>query len=249
MRVGLTPCLMAVEGIVSCLSEFGDTMTLTGGRFCFVLLLALASAGCQSDDTSAKPPYVSVANDRGALTATAPAASRVETIATASPQDKGDRYFIEFRSRYALSYGHSYVIFGRANEAGEMVSPEVAGLHPKSKSAVPYVLGHFFPVPSETGWSDGDLEDQYRSASWRVMLNEAQYNKVVAYIRQLQKSSPVWNATVYNCNAFAADIAKSMGYKTPPIWLRPQQFMTQLREMNTGSSAADKSAPTVSTAG
>ena len=232
-------------------------MALAGSRLYFVLLLALVSAGCQSD-TSAKPPYVSVADGRGAPTATAPAASRVETIATASPQDtaspqipqnKDYRYFIEFRSRYALSYGHSYVIFGRANEAGEMVGPEVAGLHPASKSAVPYVLGHFLPVPSETGWSDGDLEEEYRSASWRVMLNEAQYNKAVAYIRQLQKSSPVWNATVYNCNAFVADIAKSMGYKTPPIWLRPQQFMTQLREMNTGSSAADNGARTVPAAG
>ena len=130
-----------------------------------------------------------------------------------------------------------------------MVGPEVAGLHPASKSAVPYVLGHFLPVPSETGWATVISKEQCRSASWRVMLGEAQYNKMVAYIRQLQKSSPVWNATVYNCNAFAADIAKSMGYKTPPIWLRPQQFMTELREMNTTSSAANKSAPTVSTAG
>ena len=81
------------------------------------------------------------------------------------------------------------------------------------------------------------------------MLDEAQYNKVVAYIRQLQKSSPVWNATVYNCNAFVADIAKSMGYKTPPIWLRPQQFMTELREMNTDSTAAENGPRTVSASG
>ena len=248
-EVGLTPGFVAVEGLVPCSPEFGIAMTLADGRLYFLLLLALVSAGCQSEDTSPKPPYVSVADGRGALNATAPAASRVETIATASPQEKDDQYFIEFRSRYALSYGHSYVIFGRMNEAGEMVGPEVAGLHPKSKSAVPYVLGHFLPVPSETGWSDGDLEEQYRSASWRVMLNKAQYTKVVAYIRQMQESSPVWNASVYNCNAFAADIAKSMGYKTPAIWLRPQQFMTQLREMNTGPNAADNGARTVSAAG
>ena len=172
-----------------------------------------------------------------------------EAVVAASPQDKDYRYFVEFRSRYALSYGHSYVIFGRTNQAGEMIDPEVAGLHPASKSAVPYVLGHFLPVPSETGWSDGDLEEAYRSASWRVMLYESQYNKVVAYIRKLQKSSPVWNATVYNCNAFVADIARSMGYETPPIWLRPQQFMTTLREMNTGPSAADNGLRTVSLAG
>ena len=107
------------------------------------------------------------------------------------------------------------------------------------RAPFPYVLGHIVPVPSETGWSDGDLEEPYRSASWRVMLNEAQYTKVVAYIRKLQASSPVWQASVYNCNAFTADVANFMGFKTPPIWLRPQQFMTRLREMNTDPNAAD----------
>ena len=130
-----------------------------------------------------------------------------------------------------------------------MITPEVAGLHPKSKSAVPYVLGHLVPVPSETGWSDGDLEEPYRSASWRIMLNEAQYTKVVADIRKLQASSPVWQASVYNCNAFAADVARSMGFKTPAIWLRPQQFMTELREMNTAPNAADNATRQVLAAG
>ncbi len=184
---------------------------MTDGRILFVALVAPVVVSCQSEDTKPLPRFVSHAG---------------------SPQDSVNRYFIEFRSRYALSYGHTYVVFGRANRAGEMINPQVAGLAPASKSAVPYVLGHFVPVPSETGWSDGDLEEAYRSASWRVMLSEAQYNKVVAYIRKLQASSPVWNATVYNCNAFVGNIAGSMGYKAPPIWLRPQQFVSQLREMN-----------------
>ena len=234
-------------------------MTLAGGWPYFVLLLALVSAGCQSEDTSAKPSFVTVGYGLGQLTAvplaTPAEAVAAETVAAEAiptesiPQENHDRYFIEFRSRYALSYGHSYVVFGRVNEAGEMVDPEVAGLAPASKSAVPYVLGHIVPVPSETGWSDGDLEEPYRSASWRIMLDEAQYTKVVAYIRKLQASSPVWQASVYNCNAFTADIARSMGFKTPPIWLRPQQFMTRLREMNTAPSAADNATRTALAAG
>ncbi len=115
-----------------------------------------------------------------------------------------------------------------------MISPEVAGLAPASEDAAPYVIGHFIPVPATTGETDGDLEEQYRSASWRVMLTDAEYNDTVAYIRKLQARSRLWEATVYNCNAFVADIAKHMGYKTPGIWLRPQQFITNLREMNTG---------------
>lgn len=158
-------------------------------------------------------------------------------MAQAGTVNSDRQYFIEFRSRYALSYGHTYAVFGRATKSGEMINPEVAGLHPASESPVPYVLGHLIPVPAETGWSDGDLEEEYRSASWRIMLNEAEYRDVVAYIRKLQANTGTWNATVYNCNAFVGSIARHMGYKTPSKWLRPQQFITQLREMNTGRKA------------
>jgi len=167
-------------------------------------------------------------------------------VASVAPSVTGARarsakdhpYFIEFRSRYALSYGHTYVVFGRVNGAGQVISREVAGLHPTSYNASVYMLGHVLPVPAETGASDGDLEEEYRSASWRVMLDKQEYNNVISYIRKLQASSPVWEASVYNCNAFTGDIASFMGYKTPSRYLRPQQFMTQLRELNTGAKGA-----------
>lgn len=204
---------------------------LLGGRLSVVAFLALATAACQ--DTSPAPRFVSSANGMKPVLA-APTAARELKEDTSKNKTYG--YFIEFRSRYALSYGHTYVVFGRSTKNGEMINPEVAGLHPRSESAVPYVLGHFLPVEAETGWSDGDLEEQYRSASWRVMLTEAEYKKVVANIRKLQASSPVWHAALYNCNAFVADIARSMGYKTPSIQLRPQQFVTKLRELNARQS-------------
>ncbi|ATU92035.1 hypothetical protein [Phyllobacterium zundukense] len=207
------------------------------GRLLFLVLLAVALAACQTRD-EIKPGYLSGAGDDGVAVMT--------TSATAKPkpsQQKESRYFIEFRSRYALTYGHSYVVFGRLDQKGQMIDPEVAGLAPASKSAVPYVLGHYVPVPSETGWSDGDLEDKYRSASWRVMLSEAEYRKVVAYIRKLKASSPVWHAALYNCNAFVADIARSMGYKAPGIWLRPQQFIVKLRQMNGGPNPIGYTGP------
>ncbi|MGH6763706.1 MAG: hypothetical protein ACRECW_19205 [Phyllobacterium sp.] len=196
-------------------------MTLANGRLPVVVLLALALASCGTSDKNQQPAFVSSALENG--------------VSTTKAFPVGDKqHFIEFRSRYALSYGHSYVIFGRVNKAGAMVNPEVAGLAPASTSTTPYVMGHFVPVPAETGWSDGDLEEAYRSASWRIMLTDAEYKEVVASIRKLQASSPVWHASLYNCNAFVADIARSMGYKAPGIWLRPQQFITKLREMNGG---------------
>lgn len=147
------------------------------------------------------------------------------------------QYFIEFRSRYAYTYGHSFVIFGRLDRTGKMIDPQVAGLAPKSNDPTIYMLGHVTPVPASTGWTDGDLEDKYMSANWRVMLSETEYRKVVAKIRKLQASSPLWHAVLYNCNAFVADIARFMGYKTPGIWLKPQQFITKLRQMNGGPNA------------
>ncbi|WP_378942611.1 hypothetical protein [Mesorhizobium sp. ANAO-SY3R2] len=205
---------------------------VTSSRLSVLAFLTLAMAACQ--DTAPLPRYVSNADDgKKPVLAPATAAIAIDTKTTAS---KGYGYFIEFRSRYALSYGHTYVVFGRANRSGEMINPQVAGLHPRSESQVPYMLGHFVPVAAETGVSDGDLEEKYRSASWRVMLSESEYNKVVADIRKLQKSSPVWHAALYNCNAFVASIAKTMGYKTPAIQLRSQQFVTKLREMNAGKA-------------
>jgi hypothetical protein len=218
-------------------------MTLFSGRLSVAVLFAVAVAGC-APDAQIKPNVVSYDNE-GSMAVGAPSNSKTRNSAletASSPQQTG-RYYIEFRSRYALSYGHTYVIFGRLDNGGKVIDREVAGLHPASNSAVPYVLGHYIPVPAETGESDGDLEDKYRSASWRVTLNEAEYNKVVAYIRKLQASSHLWQATVFNCNAFVGEIARSMGYKTPGIWLRPQQFVTRLREMNGGPNAVGYTGP------
>ncbi|MBZ9655972.1 hypothetical protein [Phyllobacterium lublinensis] len=203
-------------------------MTHPNIRLLVMVLFTLLTAVCQ---TSAKSGPG--AGDGAAPVKTTAATTR-SNVAAKTPKREAGRYFIEFRSRYALTYGHTYVVFGRMNNAGQMIDPEVAGLAPATTSVVPYVLGHYIPVPSETGWTDGDLEDRYRSASWRVTLNQSQYNKVVAYIRKLKASSPVWHAVLYNCNAFVGDIAKSMGYKVPNPLLRPQQYITKLREMNGG---------------
>ena len=207
---------------------------MTGrGIAVFAMALFLAAAGCQSDDLPPQPGYVSLAGERTASVAPSVTMAGSQASLTHS-RSRDHRYFIEFRSRYALSYGHTYVAFGQVNDAGRPIGLEIAGLHPKSTSETPYVLGHFVPVPAETGASDGDLEEKYRSASWRVMLNETEYRDVVGYIRKLQAGSPVWQASVYNCNAFTGKIASYMGYKAPSPYLRPQQFITRLREMNTG---------------
>ena len=42
------------------------------------------------------------------------------------------------------------------------------------------------PVPSETGASWGDLDEQYLTAQFCVALTEAEYRKAQTYINQLQ---------------------------------------------------------------
>jgi len=150
-------------------------------------------------------------------------------------QKAAQRYFIEFRSRTAVSYGHAFVLFGKLDAQGRIVESEISGLHPATDSSIPYALGHLIPVPAETGPSFGDDDEQYVTARYRILLNEAEYNQVVAYIREKQANSPVWHAVLYSCVTFIKDIAQSMGLRTPRTSvIYPETFVNDLREMNAG---------------
>ncbi len=166
--------------------------------------------------------------------APAPPATRDQAAKRADP------YFIEFRSRYAMSYGHAFVVFGRGKGPGKKINPnQIAGLHPATDSPIPFWVGHVIPVTSETGASEGDTDEIYVSARYRVLLTKAEYDKVVAYIRKLQKTKTLWQEMVYNCNSFVGDIAAFIGLKTPPsAWVMPQTYVTELRDLNEGRPRA-----------
>jgi hypothetical protein len=154
------------------------------------------------------------------------------TPASAKPQTATRGvYYVDFRARTAASYGHAFVWYGRADQK----QIEVAGLHPASESVIPYIIGHVLPVPSETGKSYGDLDDEYLTASYRVYMNEAEAQRVFAYIKRLQSTSPLWNAATYNCVAFIQDIARYMGLKVPGNHLLyPEDWVNRLKELNGG---------------
>ena len=138
-------------------------------------------------------------------------------------------YYVDFRARTAASYGHAFIWYGKTSEK----AVEVAGLHPAGDT-VPYVLGHVVFVPSETGASYGDLDEQYLTASYRVYLNEEDAKKVFAYIKHIQATSPLWNAATANCTAFIGRVATFMGLKAPFHLLKPEEYVNQLRELNGG---------------
>ena len=138
-------------------------------------------------------------------------------------------YYVDFRARTAASWGHAFVWYGKTSEK----KVEVAGLTPAGDTAA-YMLGYVTWVPSETGASYGDLDPDYLTASYRVYLSEADAKKVFAYIQKLKANSPVWSAEVSNCTAFIGDIASFMGLKTPVRWLRPENYVNKLKELNGG---------------
>jgi hypothetical protein len=147
-------------------------------------------------------------------------------------------YYIEFRSRYSWDYGHTYLVHGRVGEAPTKAS--VAGLSPVGDDSTAWVIGHYVPVLAETGWTDGDLEDKFITARYRVLMNKEQYDRTMTFVRDMQSRSHTWSAELYNCNAFVAEVATFMGLKVPASTLiYPKIFVTHLRVMNTTNPKAD----------
>ena len=187
----------------------------------------VARADHQQQYTPAKPsmkPGVTTV----AAASTAPlSTSDVKPIRR--PQPSKGPYYVDFRARTAASYGHAFIWFGKTSEK----QVEVAGLHPAGDT-LPYILGHLMWVPSETGASYGDLDEEYLTASYRVYLSEADAKKVFSYIKHLQATSPIWNAETTNCTAFIGRIASFMGLKVPFHLIKPEEYVNQLKALNGG---------------
>jgi hypothetical protein len=196
-------------------------------------VLQAPAANAQDDLTT------SAAAPKPAATTTTAAAAPA-TDAPAKPAAKPARkpagqYYVDFRARTAQSYGHAFVWFGRSDQR----AVEVAGLHPATDSNVPYVIGHVLPVPAETGASYGDLDPQYLTANYRVYMNEAEAQRVFGYIKQLQRTSVVWNAATFNCVWFISQIAQHMGLRVPGSHLLyPEDWVNELRALNGASRPA-----------
>jgi hypothetical protein len=201
-------------------------------------LEASAAATDARASTAAVEPVASepVASETGASTATATPLKEVEVRPASKPAapDPTRPYFVEFRARAAYNYGHTFVVHGKVGDP--ITAKSVVGLHPAGESSVPWTVGHLIPVPSETGWSDGDIgyNDKYIIAKYRVYLTEAEYRTVVARMRQMQRNTPLWHAAIYNCNAFTGDIAKFMGLSVPFHWIMPKDYVNGIKQMAGG---------------
>jgi hypothetical protein len=201
----------------------------------------LASAQDANAETRVTEPFgssVTMARAKKTTSAAKTAAARHYTPAK--------RYFVEFHARNAASYGHMYVMYGEVNDRQEIIRSEIAGFYPAGDrrdclncSVYNWTVGHVVPVPSEIGASDGDLEEQYVTARFRVWIDAAQYQRLVAYIKQRKANRMPWHAFLNNCVTFGRDIAVFMNLKVPPVValspsvvMYPQTLVNMLREAN-----------------
>ena len=153
-------------------------------------------------------------------------------------------HFVEFRARGAQTYGHTSVVFGKLrrgkvpkNRKGVLLKGwyEIAGLAPASNSGTVYMIGHLIPLPATTGWTDGDDEDEYMTANYTIKLTRKEYLQVRRLIKKRQRASKFWNATVYACVHFTADVAKDIGLKVPRGFYLPKSWVNKLKRINRGT--------------
>jgi len=158
------------------------------------------------------------------------------------------RFFVEFRARNAASYGHMYVMYGEVNERHEVIRSEIAGFFPagdsrtcENCSVYNWTIGHVIPVSSEIGASDGDLEEQFVLARYRVWIDAAQYKRLVAYINQRKAHLGPWHAFLNNCVTFGRDVAIFLNMNvpvlmaiSPSVVMYPKDVVEWLRDANNG---------------
>lgn len=213
-------------------------------RLVAICFIALALGGCAStiktyDSTFT---YPTTTLSKGSFAVPRRSSTIGETKSLASDPRL---YFIEFRARNALSYGHAAVVFGKLDDDGNVPVDEegvlipgmveISGLHPATPSSLPWTVGHVVPVPAETGPSDGDFEDKYVTARFRVNLTAAEFRKVVIIVYQHKELGKLWYAPVFslNCLGYIGSIARKLNLKVPQELLLPKDFVEKLRILNT----------------
>jgi hypothetical protein len=201
--------------------------------FCASLIVA----GLHGSPTNAQMP--------GQLGMSADAA---EAPVPSNQYSPSHRFFVEFRARSAASYGHMYVMYGEVNSRVEVIRSEIAGFFPagdsrtcENCSVYNWTIGHLIPVPSEIGASDGDLEEQYVTARYRVWIDAAQYKRLVAYINDQKAHLGLWHVVLNNCVTFGKDVAVILNLKVPPLMqlspivvMYPQYVVEWIRDANGG---------------
>ncbi|MCP4185662.1 MAG: hypothetical protein GY761_20555 [Hyphomicrobiales bacterium] len=216
-------------------------------RFKFVVLclVSLLLGGCSSTIKKYDSTFTSMIPKSSAGQMHALSVKAENVPIRVKPKSRRNKpYFIEFRARSALTYGHASVVFGLLDRNGRVPTNnkgvlrpsmvEISGLHPATPSSLPWSVGHVVPVPSETGPSDGDFEDMYVTARYRVNLTKNEFRKVVAIVNKHKLRSTMWYAPVFdlNCLGYISSIARDMNLKVPKFPELPKEYVNSLKALN-----------------
>ncbi len=155
------------------------------------------------------------------------AAQDSSSAASASAQ----RYFLDFRARPTpFPTGHTYFVYWIQDSTGSVVEIHFGGLHPVGGPSV-WSLGVLLPVPA-TEHSPREDKLHRPHAVYRVELSEGQFAFLKRRVATLRRKHPLWHGLTINCNAFAGEVAQSLGMRVPHHLLMPNLFVATLRALN-----------------
>ena len=139
-------------------------------------------------------------------------------------------YFVDFRSRPAYLFGHSFIVYGRLDARGRPIDTRRAGIYPIDGQAG-LIMGSVLTVQASVRGVDDDFKER-PSNIYRKRLNAAEYARLLGVVGGLKRSEREWNLLFKNCNDFAIEVAKGMDMISPPSWLPPYYFVAGMRALN-----------------
>jgi hypothetical protein len=139
----------------------------------------------------------------------------------------GEHYFIDFRARPSSYIGHTYIVFGRMNAAGQMVDVRYAGLVPEKDAW----KGLIVPI---RGTVRRYIDDTRLKPSmiYRRRLTAAEFRHLSRTVDFLHTTEHQWHALFQNCNDFGIQIATALGLWRPPSLMPPDVWVGMLRALN-----------------
>jgi hypothetical protein len=144
--------------------------------------------------------------------------------------DPAGRYFVDFRARAGGILGHTFIVYGRTDGRGRVLEQHYAGLYPDDA----YDTSPLLSVALVPGYVTLKREDPSKpvTATYRRRLNAAEYAHLRTTVRRLKSTQRQWHMAFYNCNDFAAQVAREMGMIAPHPWALPGAFVSTLRAIN-----------------
>ena len=140
------------------------------------------------------------------------------------------RYVIEFRARDGGVFGHTYVAYGLTDRDGRLRHPHYAGFYPSGVLSQTALLA-VMVTPAEVGSEPWDKTKRTEMV-YRRELSPGTYARLIREVGDLRQTRPFWHLIFYNCNSFAADVARWMGLQLPTTLQVPRDFVQQLYILN-----------------